>query len=190
VDEGEEIEVDLCWTPVFLHVPYLSLIVSGDEVGRKDPAGQPLGGDPHGGHEVEAQERQVREVVLRERLALQMGVDAVQPLEPPFAAAVAAEVGDDDLLVVPDDGKADLPLAVDNNPDLASDFPGELGEVAGELRGDDLVGGDPAAVDPLQSLDLVRPQAVCIAVYLFNRYPLAKEPPPGDGTGSSFRCNR
>lgn len=100
-----------------------------------------------------------------------MGMDAPQSLEPAFAAAVAAEIGDEDLLVVPHDGEADLTLAVADDPYLASDFVGELAEVAGELRGDDLLGGDLAAVDPLQGLDLTRPEAVGVAVYFLNRSP-------------------
>ena len=100
-----------------------------------------------------------------------MGVDAPQTLEPAFAAAVTAEVGDEDLFVVTYDSEDNLTLAVDDNPDLASYFLGELGEVAGELRRDDLLGGDPAAVDPLQSLYLARPQAVGVAVYFLNRSP-------------------
>jgi len=62
-------------------------------------------------------------------------------------------------------------LAVADESDLASDFLGELGEVAGELRGDDLLRGDLATVDALQALYLARPQTVGIAVYFLNRSP-------------------
>ena len=100
-----------------------------------------------------------------------MGVDAAQPLEPAPSPPVAAEVGDEDLLVVPHDGKADLTLAVDNDSYLAFDFLGKLGEVAGQFGGDDLLGGGPAAVDTLQALYLACLESVGIAVYLLNRFP-------------------
>jgi hypothetical protein len=51
-----------------------------------------------------------------------MRVDAAQTPQPARATAIAAQIGDDDLLVVADDGKADLALAVDDDPYLTSDF--------------------------------------------------------------------
>ncbi len=110
-----------------------------------------------------------------------MGMDAAQPSKPAFGAAKGAEVGNDDLFVVADEGENDLALAVDDDPYLASDFERELGEETGKLKGDDLLGRDAAAVDPLQGLDLTRPQADGIAEYFFDRSPLAKGPPSGDG---------
>jgi hypothetical protein len=106
-----------------------------------------------------------------------MGVDAAQASQSALAAAVFAEVGDLDLLVVTHDGEADLTLAVNDDPYLASDFERELGEETGELRGDDLLGGDSPAVDPLQGLDLAGFQTDGIAVYFFDRSPLAKPQP-------------
>ena len=112
-----------------------------------------------------------------------MGVDASQAAQPPPTTPVFAEVGDEDLLVVPHDGEDDLALAVDDDPDLASDFLGEFGEVTGQFRGDDLLRGDLATVDPLQGLYLARPQPVGVAVYFLNRS-------PRDGRDSAYRCNR
>jgi hypothetical protein len=110
-----------------------------------------------------------------------MGVDASQAAQPPPTTPVFAEVGDEDLLVVPHYGEADLTLAVDDDPDLTPDFLGELGEVPGQFRGDDLLRGDLTTIDTLQGLYLACPQAVGITVYLFDGSPLAKKPPPGDG---------
>jgi hypothetical protein len=83
-----------------------------------------------------------------------MRVDAAQTPESALAPAIAAEVGDRDLLVVANDGKDNLTLAVDDDPDLTSDFVGEFGEIPGELLRDDFLRGDPSAVDALQALDL------------------------------------
>ena len=100
-----------------------------------------------------------------------MGVNAAQAAQPPPAPPVAAQVGDHDLLVVPHDGEADLALSVDDDPDLAPDVVGELGEVPGQFLGDDLLRGDLAAVDALQGLYLARPQTVGVAVYPLNKSP-------------------
>jgi hypothetical protein len=138
----------------------------------EDPAGQPPSGYLHSGHEVEAQEGKVGQVILRKVFAFQMGVDASQPPQPPSPPTVPAEVGDEDLLVVPHDGEVDLALAIDDDPDLTSDLMGELGEVPGQFRGDDLLRWNLATIDTLQGLYLACPQAVGITVYLFNRFPL------------------
>ena len=98
-------------------------------------------------------------------------MDASQATQPPPPTPVPAEVGDEDLLVVPHDGEDDLPFPVDNDPDLTPNFLGELGEVPGQFRGDDLLRGDLAAVDTLQGLYLACPQTVGVTVYLFNGSP-------------------
>ena len=100
-----------------------------------------------------------------------MGVDAPQAAQPPTPPTVPAEIGNDDLLVVPYDGEVDLPFAVDDDPDLTPDFMGELGEIPGQFRCDDLLREDPATVDTLQGLYLARPQTVGVTVYLFNGSP-------------------
>jgi len=117
-----------------------------------------------------------------------VGVDASQAAQPPPPPTVPAEVGDEDLLVVPHDGEVNLPFAVDDDPDLTPDFLGELGEIPGQFRCNDLLRGDLSTVDTLQGLYLACPQTVGVTVYLFNGSPLAKpevtlwsEPPPGDG---------
>ena len=133
-------------------------------------------------------------------------MDASQAAQPSAPPTVTAEVGDEDLLVVPHDGEVDLSLAVDDDPDLTPDCLGELGEVPGQFRRDDLLRGDPAAVDALQGLYLACPQTVGVTVYSFNMSPLAKppevalwsemtlwsEPPPGDDRDNdyNYRCNR
>ena len=100
-----------------------------------------------------------------------MRVDAAQAGQPAFGAAKGAQVGNDDLFIVADNGEHNLPLAIADDPYLTSDFCGELGEEAGKLRGDDLLRGDAAAVDPLQGLDLACFQANGIAEYSLDRSP-------------------
>ena len=66
-----------------------------------------------GADEIEAQERQVREVVGRELLAGQMGVDQAEPLETAGGGTEAVERGDEDVVVGADDDVGDLPPAGD-----------------------------------------------------------------------------
>ena len=115
------------------------------------------GEDRH--HQVEAKEGEVGEVVLGEGLALEVGVNAAQPPQAAAPQAEAGEVGNHDLPVVSHDDMFHRPLAVDDNPQLAVDFPGALGQVAGQFRGDDLGRRDTAVKNPLQGLDLARLQA-------------------------------
>jgi hypothetical protein len=51
-----------------------------------------------------------------------MGVDAAQARKPALGAAVCAQIGDGDFFVVTHDSKADLTLAMNDDPYLASDF--------------------------------------------------------------------
>ena len=88
-DEADEVEVPGVHRRHALHAQDLPLRIGGDQVGEMDPAGQAVGPDRDGGHQVEAQQRQVVEVVARERFALEVGVDAAQAAQ---AAAPAREV--------------------------------------------------------------------------------------------------
>jgi len=55
--------------------------------------------------------------------------------------------------------------AVHQHPHLAADLPGQLGELAGEVVGEEPVGGKPALCEAAELLDVVGLQAVGIAEY-------------------------
>jgi hypothetical protein len=67
---------------------------------------------------VEPQQREVGEVVARERLATQVGVDEPQAAEAPRATAHTADVGQEDLRGVADHHVLDRAAAVDQHADL------------------------------------------------------------------------
>jgi hypothetical protein len=71
-------------------------------------------------HEVEAKERQVVQVVLRQLLAAQVRVDGAQAAETFGADARALQVGPLDAARVADDDRRDVTLAVDERADLAT----------------------------------------------------------------------
>jgi len=77
-------------------------------------------------------------------------VDQAQAAEAAGAAAQAADVRQDELVGVADDDLFDASLAREENADLAPQITRRLGQVTGELGGDDVVGGDPPAKGPFE----------------------------------------
>ena len=122
LDKGEEVLGQAADAAVLFQAPYLTFGIAGEQVSDKDPARKTLRRGLQGSHQIEAQKGQISQVVLRQRLAFQMRVDAAQAGEPAPGAAKGAEVGNDDFFVVTDDSEVDLPLAVNDDAYLASDF--------------------------------------------------------------------
>ena len=119
-----------------------------------DAAGQAVGQGLDGGHQVEPQQRQVGVVVAGERRGVEVGVDQPQAAQAVRAGAGPADVGEGELPGVADHDRLHVPLAVEQHADLPPHLAGELGEVAGQLGRDHLVGVDAAAPGPLQGLEL------------------------------------
>jgi hypothetical protein len=71
-------------------------------------------------HEVEAEEREVVQVVLRQLLAAQVRVDCAQAAETFGADARALQVGPLDAARVADDDRRDIALAVNERADLTA----------------------------------------------------------------------
>jgi hypothetical protein len=86
-----------------------------------------------GHHQIETEEGEVGQVVARERFVLQVGVDEPQTPEAGFAGAQALEIGKEDRPGVPDDDGLDLPLPVDEDPDLPAGIVREFREIACQL---------------------------------------------------------
>ena len=119
-----------------------------------------VGGDAH--HRVEAQLREVGEVVLGEPLVREVGVDAAQPAQASPAGAHASPVRQLDRAGIADHHVGDRPGAVDEHPHLPADLPGELRELAGEVVGQEPVGRKAALREALELLDVVGLEAVGI----------------------------
>ena len=118
--------------------------------------------------QIEAQERQVREVVGRELLAGQMGVDQAQPLETERRGTEAVERGNDDVVMGAHDDIGDLSPAGDEDAELAVDLAGEFGQLPGQVMGDDPFRRDAPPVELPDTLDLGRAEAGQVAVNLFD----------------------
>jgi hypothetical protein len=93
-------------------------------------------------------------------------VDHADAGQAPGAGAGPAELRDGDPPGVADQDPLETVRSVDQDADLAADLARQLGEVASEFVGDDLVRRDPPAEDPLEVLDLRGLEAKGVAVDL------------------------
>jgi len=146
------------------------------------PAGPSVLFHRDGADVVEAKQGEVREVVARERLPVEMGVDETKPLEAALAGAELIETGNDDLAVIADDDEVDVALAADQDADLAVGLAGDLAELPGQLEGEDPVGGDLAAVELLDAPELagLQPGRVAVNLIDFNLLPSRRRRLEGD----------
>src|SRR5713226_4532124 len=140
--------------------------------------------------QVQAQERQVGQVVLTQRFVAQMRVNHPNAAERLPAEAIVREVGQDDLAVVPDDDVLDRAAAIDQQADLAPDLAGEPRAEPGQLPGDDGIFGYPAAVDMLQPLQLAGLEPREITVRRRNRAPSLRSSASDDPVRSRFEIQR
>ncbi len=126
-------------------------------------ARQPVLAHRDGRHQVEPQEREVGQVVPRERFAVQVRVHQAQAAQPDLAGARAPDVGQREARGVADDDLRDVPLAVEEDADLPVRFSGELGEVPGELGAHDLGAAGAPAVGVAKLLELALLEAEGVA---------------------------
>src|SRR5690606_10265745 len=141
-----EVPTDLVDGGTPLDVPQPAVGILGHEVGELDRARQTVLPGLDLANEVQAKVREVGQVVLGQALALQVGVHQAQTTQTALAAAGAARIRQVELVGVAHDHPFDLPLSGDVDADLAADFTGDLGEVAGEFGADDFVGAQAPAV--------------------------------------------
>ena len=137
------------------------------QVADVEPAGAAAGVDADGAHQVEAEQREVGEVVAGQRLAAEVGVDQAQAAEAAGGAAQTADVGQHDLGRIADEDVRDLAAAIDQHADLAKHRRRDLGEEVGELGAHHLRRCDAPAIDSLERLQLAGLQARGVARHLF-----------------------
>lgn len=138
----------------------LSVPAAGQQMGDVRPAGQAVGLGLHGHHRIEAQEREVGDVVAREPVPVEVGVDAAQSPETSPPGPQASPVGHLDGVAVPDHHVGYRPAAVDQDADLATDLAADLGQLAGEVVGDETLGGQTAAREALEGANLAGLESV------------------------------
>ena len=158
-DEIDEVHVDLARRRGIHELPGIGPGVAvrrGREIGGADEPGEAVFTRLDRRHRIEAEQNQIRQVVPRQRLLAEMGVEAAKPAEPPLRHALPLQVGKDDLPRVADSDPLDFALAVDQDPHLAPDVSRDLRELAGELLGDEGAGRKPPLVELLEPVPLSR----------------------------------
>jgi hypothetical protein len=96
-------------------------------------------------HRVEPQRCEVGEVVARQRLGIDVGVQTTQSAQAAEAGAHAPPVRELDRAGIADHHVRHRPAAVHEHPHLPAGLTGEAGELAGELLGDEPFRGKMAA---------------------------------------------
>jgi len=97
-----------------------------------------------------------------------VGVEAAETAEAALGDALPLQVGEDDLPRVADPNPLHFALAVDEDPHLAPDLPRDLGELAGELLGDEGSRRKPSLIELLQPVAFARLEPDDVAVEAVN----------------------
>jgi hypothetical protein len=118
----------------------------------------------HRAHKIEAEQREVCEVIPAEGFAVQMGMNQAQAFEACGSGTVSCKVRDNDFSVVADDDKQNVSLSADQYADLPADLTGELCQVSRQFMGEDSGGLDFSAVKLFDSLQLAGFEAGQIAI--------------------------
>ena len=122
-----------------------------------------VGPDADRRDQIEPQQRQVDEIVARQRLAAQVRVHQPQAAEAAAAGADAADLGQVDARRVAHDHVLDLAAPLDQDPDLALDLARDLAQVRRQLGRRDLRGAEPPPVHALERMLLAGLEAGGIA---------------------------
>ncbi len=124
-------------------------------------------GDQH----VQSQERQVGQILLVQRLPLEMGMNQSEPPQPQGSCSLAGEVGNSNAFLVADDDEFNPSPSPDKDPYLAANFTGKFGKKPGNLGCHHRLSGNPPAINALDSLDLAGFQPEGISVNPSDRGP-------------------
>jgi hypothetical protein len=117
---------------------------------------QAIGLDFDSHHHIQAQNGQVVEVILIERLGTQMGMDAAQTLEAAEALTDTLQWRDLEAPGVPHHDRFDAAMAADQQPDLTLNFTRKFAEVARQLLGDDAFRRETTAIQMFKAAKLAR----------------------------------
>jgi hypothetical protein len=134
------------------------------EIGRA-----PIGLHADRRHEIEAQQREVDEVVAREGLVAQVRVHEAQAAEAPAAGAEAPDLGQVQAGRVAHEDVLDVAAPPDEEADLPLDLARQLTQVRRELRRRDLAREQAPPVDALERVQLAGREARRVSRYGLQR---------------------
>ncbi len=136
----------------------------GPQMDGPDFSGQPLRIHLQGGDQVQPEQSQIRDIVLVEPPAREMGMDQPQPPQAKLGAPLARQDRQEDAPGVAHHHLGDAAGPVQKDADLAAQFGRKRGQGPGRLGGDDVAGVGPAAQQVAQLFALVPFQSLKIAV--------------------------
>lgn len=120
--------------------------------------------DTNGRDKIEAIECQIGEFLVGKGFIIEMGLHEPDSAQKPASKAHLPQVGQREPPVGSHQDLVHHSTSGDHQADAASDFPGQGGATSRELRADDLIDRNSAAVQPLKPRELIRFQTVRIAV--------------------------
>jgi hypothetical protein len=87
---------------------------------------------------------------------MQMCVDEAEAAQTLLPQGIVGHIGDEDAPLITDNHILHFAETVGEDPYLAPEITGEIGQLPAQVKGDQVANGDPAAVKPLQRFDLAR----------------------------------
>ena len=107
------------------------------------------------GNEVQVQKGKVHEVILRQGFMLEMGMDTAKTFQTPPARPIFLQIRDHNLLLGAYHDIGGPALAVDQHPDLATDFKRESANGLREFKRDDVSRRGSSTIKIAQAANLV-----------------------------------
>jgi len=136
IDEGDAVFAEGCNVQASLGGPRF-VIIRGcvwPDVAQLHEPGKPIGLGLNDHHGIEPEQAEVGEVVVAEALSSEVGVDEANAAKAPGACPVSLQVGDEQLMGVPDNHVADPTPAVDHHTELPVQGPRHFGQTPSEIR--------------------------------------------------------
>ena len=119
---------------------------------------------PDTGDQVEAMERQLSEVFMRQRFIVEMALHQPDPAQEPAAETDLLEIPQRKAVARSDNDLIHQATPGNDQPDSATNLPGDFTAGSCQLRSDDLTHGYPTAVQALQSRQGTRFQSTGMSV--------------------------
>jgi len=139
--------------------------------------------DPDGCHQIQPQERKVRQVVLAQGFVAKMCMNHANAAQRALSEPISGEIRQEHFAAVAHDDILYDTSAIDQNRDLPPDFMGQTGAKPRELPGDDGILRDSPAIHVLKAAKMTRLQPRQISVWRWNSFPPFSPVP--DPPGSS-----
>jgi hypothetical protein len=148
----------------------------GNVVREHGPARLTVRSELEGGDHVEPEPDEIDEIVLRQRLAVEVGVHQPETAKPPLGRTEAPDVGQHQPARIPHDDVVDLTGPMDERAHLPAALLGRVHERANELRRGDLRERHLPPVNALEELVCEGAEAGLVSVDLLHEGACSPQP--------------